>query len=753
MSRGISTIKLCIETVTSQLKIEKREFYLILASLLSVFIIVPGITYAAFSDDLITKESIMNKNSTGLVLLDRSGKEFFRFYQARSQSFVPLSEIPLTVRQAVVASEDKDFYQHSGFSLKAIVRSAIKDYQMKDFAYGGSTITQQLVKNSLLTPDKNLFRKYQEVLLAQQIEGKYSKDQILEMYLNSVYFGEGAFGIENAAESYFGKKVNELDLAESAMLIGVLPAPTSYSPISGSYDEARIRQRIVLEKMTEQGFITNEQKDQSLAQKLVFNPVKNENSLDAVHFALMVRDSLINQYGEEFVARAGFVVQTTLDMNLQQKAVSEVQKQVESLKSSHANNGAVVIMDPKTGEVLSLVGSSDWSNERFGKVNMATQPRSPGSSFKPIIYAAAMEKGIITPSTILKDSPTQFRLSSNPLEKAYAPQNYDRQFRGSVTVRRALSNSLNVPAVQVMQMVGVNTGLEMAGRLGVSGLGDASENGLSLVLGTGEASLFDMTKAYSVFASQGLKIEPTLISEIKDKSGSTIFHYEAKREPVLKPQVAFLISSILSDNQARAEEFGNALTISKTAAVKTGTSDSYRDALTIGYTPSVVVGVWVGNNDNKPMSQVAGSLGAAPIWKNIMEYRLKDTPPESFEAPPGVTQVSVCSFNGLPLKNQEATSSAKKEYFITGTVPTKFCTIPKPTPPPAPSDQPTPTPQSAMNIHIPTAEEIERQVQEALRNSAPYLPDQKSEEHGKTKKDKQSAVTRDFIYSVFSQIG
>ncbi len=690
----LASLKGLIREVLYQFSIDQRELYITLISILSIFVIVPGLTFASFSADLITKDGVMNKNNTGLILLDRNGKEFFRFYQARNQTSIPLSDIPLFIQQAAIASEDKDFYSHSGFSLKAIARSAAKDIEHKAFIYGGSTITQQLVKNSLLSPDKNLIRKYQEVLLSQQIESKFTKPEILEMYLNSVYFGEGAFGIQEAAESYFGKSAKELNLAEAAILVGVLPAPTSYSPLSGSFDEAKIRQEIVLQKMLEQGYISQSEKNQALKTKLSFNPVKNENSTEAAHFALTVKDQLVSEYGEETISREGLVVKTTIDLELQQKALSEINKQLENLKNSNANNGAVVIIEPKSGEVLAMVGSRDWNDNRFGKVNLATRPRSPGSSFKPIIYSAAFEKGLITPSTILKDQPTQFKLSSNKFEKPYAPLNYDLRFRGPVTVRRALSNSLNVPAVEVMQMVGLDDGLAMAKRLGVSSLGNKSNYGLSLVLGTGEVSLLDMTGVYSVFANEGIKIEPTLISEINDKRGRTIYKHEVKREPVLQPEVAFLISSILSDNKSRAEEFGNLLTISKTAAVKTGTSNEYRDALTIGYTPDIVVGVWVGNNDNKPMSQIAGSLGAAPIWKNLMEYLLKDKPDKSFNPPPGVTQISVCSYNGLPLRNQEATSSARKEYFINGTVPTKYCVIPKPTPQPSPSDGSTPPPTS-----------------------------------------------------------
>jgi 1A family penicillin-binding protein len=731
-------IKRFFRELIHNLTVDQRELYLSVIALLSIFVIIPGITYAAFSDDLLTKEAIMNKNNTGLLLLDRNGNEFFRFYQAKNQNHIPLDQIPKHIQDAVIASEDKDFYSHSGFSPKAIVRSAIKNFEAKDFAQGGSTITQQLVKNSLLTPDKNLFRKYQEVLLAQQIEGLYTKQEILEMYLNSVYFGEGAFGIQEAAQAYFGKDVQDLSLSEASIIVSVLPAPSTLSPISGKLDEAKKRQEIVLQKMVEQGSISEQQKNEALTQKLSFQPVRDENNLSATHFALLVKDQLEQEYGEEAVARSGFVVKTTIDQAIQQQALEEVNKQVTSLAKSNANNGAAVVMNPKTGEVLAMVGSKDWNDPEVGKINMAVAPRSPGSSFKPIIYAAGFEKKIISPGTIMQDKKTTFRLSSNPYDKPYEPKNYDGRFRGNVTVRRSLANSLNIPSVEIMQKVGLDSGMEMAKRLGISTLKEKSNYGLSFVLGSAESRLLDMTAVYAVFANDGMKINPTLISEIKEKNGKILYTHKAEREPVLRPEVAFLISSILSDNKARSEVFGNALTISRPAAVKTGTSEDYRDAWTIGYTPSLVVGVWVGNNDNKPMSQVAGSLGAAPIWKNIMEKVLQDLPKEEFIKPAGVTELTVCAFNGLPLRNQEATSSASKEYFIRGTEPRKFCTVPKPTATPSatpgPDGQtPPPTPEQKPESEDPAV--IQARIQDQMKEAEKEIEKRKNEMEKEAKKE------------------
>jgi len=508
----------------------------------------------------------------------------------------------------------------------------------------------------------------QEIILAQDIENKYSKKEILEMYFNSVYFGEGAFGIENAAHIYFDTSAKHLSLAQAAFLTALLPSPSRFSPYTGDIHQAYRQQKIVLQKMLDQHYITNNQKEKAEKEKLTFHPAPPIMNVTAPHFALMVRDILIKKYGEEYLVRSGIQVTTTLDLNWQKKAENAVANQIKDLQNQHATNGALVAMDPKTGDIKALVGSVDWFNHKFGTINMAITPRSVGSSFKPIVYASAFEERLISPATVLHDQPTNFNGN-------YAPHDYDYKFRGNVLVRRALANSLNVPAVEVMQKVGVPATIEMAKRLGISTLKDPSNYGLSLVLGSGEVKLLELTNAYTTFANNGVRPDPRMILSISDKHGKTVFTSSVKTSQELSPQVSFLISSILSDNNARREEFGNLLTISRPAAVKTGTAEDYKDSLTVGYTPSLTIGVWVGNNDNSSMDTVAGSLGAAPIWKELMESYLADTPIEHFSPPLGIARASVCPNGSLALDSAR-TASSNAEYFIPGTQPPTLCLTP-----------------------------------------------------------------------------
>lgn len=656
----------------------KQEFFLVFVAVIIALISVPLFTYFYFSRDLTSKETIMNRNNTGVILLDRNNKPFFTFYSGKVTTVVPLSEIPEHIQAAVIAAEDKHFYSHPGISLSAIIRSLILDIQHREIKYGGSTITQQLVKNSLLTPAKSFLRKYQEVVLAREIEKRYTKEEILEMYLNSVYFGEGAFGIQAASETYFGKRVQDLTLAESALLTGILPSPSEYSPLNGNDTIAKKRQGIVLSRMESAGFISGEEKNRAEKAKLVYSSAPDDINKAAPHFAIMVRQELIKRYGEERISRSGFTVRTTLDLSWQAYAEEVVSDQVKKLARNKVTNGAAVVIDPKTGEIKALVGSKDWYDSSFGKVNIATAKRPPGSSFKPLVYASAFEKRVITPASALSDRPTTF--AGN-----YRPQDYDRRYRGIVLARRALANSLNIPAVEVLAKIGVPSALEIAQRMGITTLKDPSSYGLSLVLGTGEVSLLELTNAYGIFANEGRKNEPTSILAITDKRGKQVYQYKPKSEQVIEPEVAFLISSILSDNAARAEIFGNSLTVSFPAAVKTGTTEDYRDAWTIGYTPDLVVGVWVGNNDNTPMDRIAGSLGAAPIWRLLMERFSQRLPRSEFSVPSGITMLSVCRNNGFFLRS--GIGGGSREYFLTGTGPTHVC---RPVKPVASQISPTP---------------------------------------------------------------
>ncbi len=697
------------ELTKELLRNSKRTIIYLIGIGIAVLILIPLITYLIFVWDLSSKEKIMNRNSAGVVLLDRNNKEFFSFYQGRTKQITPLSDIPKYAQEAVISVEDRDFYNHPGFSLRGIGRALIEDLQNDSLSQGGSTITQQLVKTNLLSPDRNFLRKYQEVVLALEVDRRFSKNDILEMYLNTAYFGEGAYGIDGAAEAYFGKPASELSLAESALLAGILPAPSAYSPITGNRDKAFERQKLVLNRMVQQGYITQAQADEAETQEIVFNPKPVLINDKAPHFALMVKDELIEKYGEPRLARSGFRVRTTLDLEKQEYAEGVVADQVARLAGNKVTNGAAVALDPKNGEILVLVGSHDYYDETNGKINMVLRARQPGSSFKPIVYGKALEDENITPATVLADKPITY-------PDGYKPQNYDNKFRDKVLARFALAQSLNIPALHVIERVGIPTTIEFARKLGITTLTRPSDYGISMVLGAAEVPLLQMTSAYGVFADEGKYVAPTTIIDIKDKNGKTVFEHKVDTKSVMDPRAAFQISSILSDNAARAPVFGNALTISRTAAVKTGTTNDYRDALTLGYTPSVVVGVWIGNNDNAPMTSIAGSLGAAPVWRLIMENLLKGTPIQKFKEPLGMINLNVCKENGLVAK--VATSSAYPEFFISGTAPKRSCTQggfpttepskneeqPTDTPAPQATDTPAPTATPVVETPIPIIE-------------------------------------------------
>lgn len=676
-------------------KIAPKDVLIGATAISATLSVVTILTYLYFAKDLKSKEAIMNNNNTGLVLLDRNGTPFFKFYQAQYREPVPPNQIPDRLKEAVITAEDKQFYSHPGFSIKAILGALLADLRRQNLDYGGSTITQQLVKNSLLNTKKSILRKYQELVLAQEIERRFSKDDILWMYLNSVYWGEGSFGIEEASEAYFNRPAKDLDLAQSALLAGLLTAPSRLSPISGDRPAAILRQRYILEQMVGQKYISQAEAERAAQEDLTFNSNPQDNFIfRAPLFAEMVKQQLVDRYGEETVARSGFTVITTLDLNWQNFAQQVVSEQVARLRADRVSNGAAVVEDPKTGEIRALVGNKDWNNPQYGKFNVATALRQPGSSFKPIVYAAALEKRVITPATILMDVPTTYKPGPEVASSPYSPRDYDNKTRGPVTVRRALDNSLNIPAVEVMQKTGVPAAVEMARRMGITTLKEPSNYGLSLVLGSAEVPLIEMTNAFAVFANQGQRNDITIFTRITDKQNNIIYQYRPREQRVLDSGVAFLISSILSDNATRSEMFGTILNISRPAAVKTGTSENYRDSLTIGYTPQLTVGVWVGNNDSAPMDQVAGSVGAAPIWKALMEKFLAGTPVEQFSMPPDIVETQICKNNGLLARQPSA--ATYREYFLRGTEPKAYCNpgiSPSANPFPAtnqPSDQPVP---------------------------------------------------------------
>lgn len=641
--------------------LSRTKKVLVVGTPLLVFLVItPLATYAFYYNDIADQNRLMNANNTGIVLTDKNGEAFYSIGKAEHRNLIKLDEIADQTEDALVAAEDKDFYEHGGFSLLRILGSMYANVVAGDAtAYGGSTLTQQLAKNTLLTTNKTFLRKYQELTIAMAIEQRYSKDDILAMYLNSVYFGNDSFGIEEAAQNYFGKKASELDLAESAMLIGVLPAPSAYSPVEGNPEYAKERQTTVLTRMVDNGYITEAEKNAALAKKLSYQPVKTIDNV-APHFTEMVLEELYDKYGEEVVKRSGYQVKTTLDLGLQKVAVTAVSENMAHIQANGGSNASVVVVDPATGEIRVLVGSADYNNEKFGKVNMATSPRQPGSSFKPIYYAKALADGDITPVTILRDEKTNFN--------GYQPENATKRYYGDLTVRQALDWSLNIPAVKVMQRVGISNAIDQAKSLGVTSLKSASDYGLALALGAGEVPLTEMTGAYAAFANSGTYHEQTRIQNIEDKFGKMIFRSSKKSHQAISPQGAFLISDILSDNAARAGMFGSALNVYgtdwrvKKVAVKTGTTNDSRDAWTVGYTPNIAAGVWVGNNDNAPMYS-GGSDMAGPIWKKIMTAAIGTSEPV-FVQPAGVVRETVC-VNGRRLT----------DVFLVSNVPTGQCKV------------------------------------------------------------------------------
>lgn len=642
----------------------KKKILVIVAPILAFLILTPLITYLYYANDISDPERLMNRNNTGIVLNDRNGEVFYRTGQAQHRDLVPLDAIAKSTKDALIASEDNDFYKHQGFAVDGFLRAVYGTITSQEAYGGGSTLTQQLAKMTLLTADRTFLRKYQELAVSIAIEQQYTKDEILNMYLNSAFFGENAFGIEDAAKTYFNKAPKDLTLAESAMLIGVLPAPSAYSPISGNPEYAKQRQTTVLTRMVKTGKITETEKQAALAEQLAYAPPETRDQSDAPHFAEMVVQELYDKYGEEKVVRSGYQVTTTLDLALQRKMMANISNHMPYIQRNGGSNAAGIAIDPTSGEVRALVGSSDWNNPDWGKVNVATTPRQPGSSFKPIYYAEALAEGIITPATIIADVPTDFG--------GYKPQNANRMTSGDISVRNALARSLNIPAVKVMQKLGIEKSIEAAKNLGITTLDDKKTYGLSLALGSAEVPLTEMTNAYAAFANQGQQYNRTIVAEIKDKFGGSIFKAEKDDKQAISPEGAYLISSILSDNNARAPIFGSSLTVpGHTAAVKTGTTDDQRDAWTIGYTPQLVVGVWVGNNNNETMLN-GGSGMAGPIWVNTMKQALQGAPNVEFPVAGGVVRKQVCASNG-GLANTSGTNTYD-EYFLASALPTAHCT-------------------------------------------------------------------------------
>lgn len=623
-------------------------------------------------------------------IYDRHGKLLYEVFADEKRTLVNLDQIPEYLKQATIAIEDKDFYKHFGINPTGGMLRALKNIVTKQRLEGGSTITQQLIKSALLTPERTITRKIKEVILALWAEAIYNKETILELYFNQVPYGGTAWGIDAASRRYFGKEVSQLTLAESALLAGLPQAPTRYSPFGAHPELAIARQKEVLRRMVEDGYITAEEKQAAENEELHFQSPQND--IKAAHFVMYIRDLLSEKYEEKLVEQGGLKVTTTLDLDIQEQAEKAVAEEVGKLEKHKVTNGAALVTRPATGEILAMVGSRDFFAEGFGNVNVALAHRQPGSSIKPINYAIGIENKVITPASVFADEPTCFQSVNQPL---YCPQNYDGKFHGPVQTRFALGNSYNIPAVKAMYLNTVETMVASASAFGLNTINDASRYGLSLTLGGGEVTMLDMAEAFSVFANAGKRRDLVAILKVEDKNGKVLEKYEDANfvekideplsypasiliggEQVLSPETSYLISHMLLDNNARAAAFGTSSYLNirghQAVSVKTGTTDDLRDNWTIGYTPNFLVATWVGNNDNTPMNPylVSGVSGAAPIWNRIMTAVLTKQPDLWPKVPEGIIGKSICDVSGK-VPAGEGSCAARFEYFIKGTEPTE----------------------------------------------------------------------------------
>jgi len=584
-------------------------------------------------------------------LYDREGRLLYQIYRDQNRTPIKLKDLPPYVYQATIAIEDKDFYKHQGISFLAILRS-IRETFFKKNLQGGSTITQQLIKASLLTPERTWERKIKEIILALWAEKIYTKDQILEMYLNQVSYGGSAYGIEEAAKTYFGKSAKELNLEEAALLAGLPQAPSIYSPYINP-KLTKKRRDDVLEAMYRQGYINKEAKTK--AQQKQINVLPPKTLIKAPHFVFYLKSKLEDRLGTSMVEEGGLRVTTTLDLSIQEEVEKILKEEIEKVHHLNVGNGAVLVTRPQTGEILAMVGSVDYFSQPYGAYNVVLALRQPGSAIKPIMYALALQRGY-TAATVIDDSPVVFQI---PGSQPYRPLNYDNRFHGKVPLRYALANSYNIPAVKVLAELGVDSFIDFAKKMGISTWKDHSRYGLALALGGGEVTMIDIAKAFGVLANLGEQVDLISYLKIKNSLGETIDEPKIFKLRRLNPAIAYIISDILSDNFARTWAFGlNSFLEIKgyKVAVKTGTTNDKRDNWTVGYTPDFLVVVWVGNNDNSPMNPylTSGITGAAPIWNRVMSFLLKNYGSDRwYEKPKNIVE-KICYFG-------------RKEYFLKGT--------------------------------------------------------------------------------------
>ncbi|KKQ18843.1 MAG: Penicillin-binding protein, 1A family [Berkelbacteria bacterium GW2011_GWB1_38_5] len=630
------------------------------------FVLLILVLFAWYAKDLPTPGKIKQRQSAAATqIYDRNGKQLYAIHGDTKRILIGSADIPTVIKQTTITAEDRTFYSHHGLNIKGIARAMYYNIIHKNnYLSGGSTITQQYVKNALLDPRKTITRKIKELILTIEIEIMYNKDEIMTMYLNEIPYGSNAYGIEAASESFLGKNAKDLNLAEAATLAALPQRPSYYSPYGIHPDKREARASWILDSMADLGYISRDEANKAKKDVKEIKFVPKREDISAPHFVMYIKDLLVEKYGEQAVEEGGFQVTTTLDGETQKKAEEAVASGADRrFDSINASNASLVAIDPKNGQILAMVGSVDYFNNSIdGQVNVAIAERQPGSAFKPVVYATAFKKEY-DPAYPIWDVTTDFG--------NYTPKNYDGTTHGPVTMRKALAGSLNIPAVKTLYLAGMDNVLDQAHQMGITTLNDKNRYGLSLVLGGGEVKLLDLTTAYSVFANSGTLAPTTPFLKIVDSKGKVLEEYKEEKNNVLDPQIAYEISSILSDNSARSYVFGSnsALNFSdRMVAVKTGTTSEYRDAWTVGYTPQIVAGVWVGNNDNSPMTAgAAGAMAAAPIWHDFMAKALADKPAEDFNVPQGIQEMTVDKYtNKLPSGGETIT-----DIFASWQIPTE----------------------------------------------------------------------------------
>jgi len=660
-------------------RINKNTLAIVLV-ITGIILMTTGIVVDLFTDLPRPDELVSRSSAMTTKVYDRNNSLLYKIYEDENRTLVPLAKIPDHLINATLAIEDKSFYEHNGLSWRGIVRAIHHNLLNPDESpMGGSTITQQLVKNTLLTPEKTWRRKIREAILSIWAEKKFTKDEILQMYFNEVPYGGTAYGAEEASQKYFNKHVWSLDPAESALLAGLTRAPTDFSPFGSHPERAKQRQKQVIKEMVKAGYI-----DQDEAEKISQIPLRfnlEEDFIKAPHFVFYVKDWLIDKFGQKTVEQGGLKVITTLDLPTQNMAQAVVEKEINSIQHLNINNGASLVINPQKGEILAMVGSKDYFDfKNDGNVNVTLRPRQPGSAIKPVNYAVALSKGY-TPATILSDTPITYQI---PGQEPYSPVNYDGQFHGKLPLRVALASSLNVPATKILSSYGVDKMIDMGEKLGITTWKDRNRFGLALTLGGGEVRMIDLAQAYATFANLGKKIDFSPVLEVINHQGKTIYKHpcyqqECAGQEVLNPGIAFILNDILSDNQARQLAFGRNSLLNVPGykvAVKTGTTNNMRDNWCLGYTPDLLVTTWVGNNDNSSMSYVAsGVTGATPIWRKTIDNLLKDKENNNWQKPDNVTQTTICRTTGtLPCNGCPQITN---EYFLEDTQPTKHCSFSK----------------------------------------------------------------------------